>query len=75
MIPEGVQSSRPDSARLGPSQLKALVREFGLPPELVERAYAQEIERLAVGARIGSFLTVLAANSVRTQLRRITTLG
>ena len=48
----------------------SLARELALPVEEVEDAYLRELTKLETGARIKTFVSVLAAGNVRTHLRR-----
>jgi hypothetical protein len=49
--------------------VRALAREYGQPEPAVERIMREELGRITAGARIGTFLTVLATSSVRLRLR------
>ena len=48
----------------------ALARELNLPVEQVERVYAAEASRIEAGARITTFVSVIVAGRVRSELRR-----
>ncbi len=53
------------------SVVDGLARELELPFDEVETAYVAEVTRLTTGARIKTFVSVLAAGSVRARLRRM----
>jgi hypothetical protein len=50
--------------------LEALAREMQVPLDDVAQLYAREFATLAAGARITSFLPILATRKVRTLLRQ-----
>jgi hypothetical protein len=50
--------------------LEALAREMDVPLDDVAQLYAREFATLAAGARITSFLPILATRKVRTLLRQ-----
>lgn len=47
-----------------------LARELDMPVDEVESVYLSEVSRLEAGARITTFVSVLAAGSARSRLRR-----
>jgi len=49
---------------------ESLAREFHVPPWWVEAIYREELRTLAAGARINTFLGVLATRRVRVRLGR-----
>jgi hypothetical protein len=48
----------------------SLAREFHVSAPQVEAIYREELGRLAAGARIDTFLSVLATRRVRVRLER-----
>jgi hypothetical protein len=50
--------------------LEALARDMQVPLDDVAQLYAREFAALAAGARITSFLPILATRKVRTLLRQ-----
>ena len=52
------------------SVIDSLARELQLPAEEVETVYLEQVRKLEGGARIKTFVSVLAAGSARAQLRR-----
>ena len=50
--------------------VQSLAREYGKPEPEVERILREELSRISAGARINTFVTVLATSSVRMRLRR-----
>lgn len=50
--------------------IDALAKELQIPVERVSGAYFEEISRLESGARIKTFVPVLAVGRVRNELRR-----
>lgn len=48
----------------------ALARELNLPVERVEAVYAAEASRIEADARIMTFVAVIIAGRVRSELRR-----
>jgi hypothetical protein len=53
------------------SIVDSLARELELPFSEVETAYVAEVTRLAAGAKVKTFVSVLAAGSVRASMRRM----
>ena len=51
--------------------VEALARELNLPAEQVERVYAAEAARIEADARITTFVSVIVAGRVRSELRRL----
>jgi hypothetical protein len=49
---------------------ETLAHEFHVPARQVQEIYREELNRLALGARITSFLGVLATRRVRARLGR-----
>ena len=49
---------------------ESLAREFHVSASQVEAIYGEELRRLAAGARINTFLGVLATRRVRLRLGR-----
>jgi hypothetical protein len=49
----------------------ALARELNLPVEQVEPVYAAEASRIEADARITTFVSVIIAGRVRSELRRL----
>ncbi|HET7202712.1 MAG TPA: DUF3562 domain-containing protein [Steroidobacteraceae bacterium] len=56
-------------AKVDRALVRSLAREYGQPEPKVERILREELARIAAGARINTFVTVLAASSVRLRLR------
>ncbi len=50
----------------------SLARELELPVERVETVYLTEVAKLEAGARVKTFISVLAIGNARAQLRRET---
>jgi len=48
----------------------SLARELELPVEQVESVYLSEVTKLESGARVKTFVSVLAAGNARAKLRR-----
>jgi len=48
----------------------SLARELDLPLEQVARVYEDEASRIEAGARIKTFVSVIAASRARVELRR-----
>jgi hypothetical protein len=59
-----------DSPTLDAALREALAREFHVPARQVEAIYREELRRLAAGARINTYLGVLATRRVRVRLGR-----
>ena len=55
--------------------IETLSKQLQFPPHEVQEIYANELERLALQARIPNFLGVLAASSTRSILRSETGLA
>jgi hypothetical protein len=53
--------------------VEALAREYGIATGDVELVLREEVERLAVTARISTFITVLATSRARVRLQSVTT--
>lgn len=52
------------------SVVHSLARELDLPLEQVARVYEDEASRIEAGARIKTFVSVIAASRARVELRR-----
>jgi hypothetical protein len=50
--------------------MSSLCDVTGAPPAEVRSLFAQEFSRLELGAKVRSYLAVLAASNVRAMLRR-----
>jgi len=50
--------------------MSSLCDRSGAPPAEVRSLFAQEFSRLELGAKVRSYLAVLAASNVRAMLRR-----
>jgi Protein of unknown function (DUF3562) len=59
-----------DSSSIDAALRESLAREFHVSAWQVEAIYREELCRLAAGARITTFLGVLATRRVRARLRR-----
>ena len=62
----------PERKVAGPHRavVDSLAHDLGLPVEHVEDVYLAEMARIETGARIKTFVTVLAVGRVRARLRR-----
>lgn len=60
----------PDSPLIDAALCDSLARELNVSAQQVEAIYREEICRLAAGARIRTFLGVLATRRVRVRLGR-----
>lgn len=58
-----------DSQSVDTALGELLAHEFHVPARQVEATYREELTRLAAGARINTFLGVLATRKVRVRLR------
>lgn len=56
-------------AKVDRTLLQSLAREYGRPEPEVEQIFQEELGRITAGARIDTFVTVLATSSVRLRLR------
>ena len=59
-----------DSPPIDEALRESLAREFRVSPWRVEAIYREELRKLAAGARINTFLGVLATRRVRVRLGR-----
>ena len=59
-----------DSPPMDEALRESMAREFHLPAWQVEASYREELRRLTAGARINTFLSVLATRRVRVRLGR-----
>jgi hypothetical protein len=50
--------------------IRSLASELQVPVDQVERAYLREARAIGAGARIKSYVAVLTASRVRSELRR-----
>lgn len=56
-------------AKVDRALVRSLAEEYDRPETEVERLLQEELGRITAGARINTFVTVLAASSVRLRLR------
>ena len=65
-----VKPHREFEAKIDGTLVRTLAREYGQPEPEVERILREELGRISAGARINTYVSVLATSSVRTRLRR-----
>jgi hypothetical protein len=51
-------------------EIRSLATRAAVPPVEVRALFAHEFARLGMGAKVGSYLSVLTASNVRAMLRR-----
>ena len=51
-------------------EIRSLSTRTAVPPDEVRALFAHEFARLGMGAKVGTYLTVLTTSNVRAMLRR-----
>jgi hypothetical protein len=51
-------------------EIRSLSTRTAIPPDEVRALFAHEFARLGMGAKVGTYLTVLTTSNVRAMLRR-----